>query len=238
MSHVNRHLNITGGTNAKTTTTKYSFLSPDGKIVMGGTDGTNNETLQFDFETVANIISLTSPTGITAFDFGTDLMLGLNGRTVPNPSANGFNVWFYGGGTNASHYMKLNHDKTNGNISVGFGNLELGADLVNCADALTAKGILTTENGRNVSVTRVTGNTTLTNENHHVFGNTDSVGFTITLPAGAAGIEYRIVNTGSSSNNLTIAPNGSEHLLGANSNFTLFDGESLTIAYNTADGWY
>jgi len=68
--------------------------------------------------------------------------------------------------------------------------------------------------------------------------NTDSAGFTITLPAGVQGREYKIVNTGTSNNTLTVSPNGTEHLMGENSNFDLEDGESLIIAYDTTDGWY
>ena len=45
------------------------------------------------------------------------------------------------------------------------------------------------------------------------------------------------MNTGISSNELTITPDGSENLLGANDSFILFDGEALIITYETTDGW-
>ncbi len=83
---------------------------------------------------------------------------------------------------------------------------------------------LTTTSGRIVKVTRITGNTTLDTSHHHVFADTDGGAITVTLPAGVAGTEYRIVNTGSTSYNVTITPNGAEKLLGANSSFTLYDG--------------
>lgn len=92
--------------------------------------------------------------------------------------------------------------------------------------------------GRIVAVDRYTSNQTLTAANHTVFGDTDGGSFTVSLPAGVAGTEYRIVNTGTSGNNLTIAPNGSELLIGANSNFTLSDGEALIVAYDATEGWY
>jgi len=104
-------------------------------------------------------------------------------------------------------------------------------------DSLVVGTDLTTQAARIKNVTRVTTTYTILTSDEEVFGNTDSAGFTVTLPAGVAGQHYRIVNTGSSGNNLTIAPNGSEHLLGANSNFTLVDGESLIITYNSTDGW-
>lgn len=104
-------------------------------------------------------------------------------------------------------------------------------------DSVEFTGLKTT-GGRIVKVSRITGNTTLDTTHHHVFADTDGGTFTVNLPAGVAGTEYRIVNTGSSGINLTIAPNGAELLLGVNSNFTLFDGEALTIVYEATEGWF
>ena len=92
--------------------------------------------------------------------------------------------------------------------------------------------------GKIVTTTRTTSNITLDATHHNVFGNTDSAGLTITLPAGIEGTYYRIINSSSSGNIITITPNGSEHLIGDNSNFTLSDGETLIIVYNATDGWY
>jgi len=97
---------------------------------------------------------------------------------------------------------------------------------------------LHTTKGRIVGTNRYTANQTLDAENHHVFCDTDGGAFTITLPAGVAGTYYRIINTGSSANALTITPNGAELLVGANSNFTLNDGEALTIVYESTEGWF
>jgi hypothetical protein len=86
--------------------------------------------------------------------------------------------------------------------------------------------------------TRVTTTYTILASDYIIFGNTDSAGFTITLPEGVEGQTYKMINSGSSANNLTIAPDGAEHLIGANSNFVLFDGEALKVTYNKDDGWY
>lgn len=88
------------------------------------------------------------------------------------------------------------------------------------------------------TVTRVTTTATIGNSARQWNCNTDSAGYTVTLPVGVAGEEYKVVNTGTSNNTLTIAPNGSEDLLGENSNFSLADGEALTVAYDATDGWY
>ncbi len=130
-----------------------------------------------------------------------------------------------------------------------------GADTTNKDDgrvliATAAAGVVTnalsvyedqrveTHAGRVVAVARVTGNTTLTSAYHHVFADTDGGAITITLPAGAAGREFRVVNTGSAGNAVTVAPDGSELLLGANSNWTLADGEALVVVYETTEGWF
>ena len=86
--------------------------------------------------------------------------------------------------------------------------------------------------------TRVTGNTTLGADDRDVFADTDGGGFTVTLPAGISGTYYRILNSGSSNNNLTLEPDGAELLLGENSGFTLTDGDVLIIVYDSTEGWY
>lgn len=97
---------------------------------------------------------------------------------------------------------------------------------------------LHTTKGRIVKVDRYTSTQTLDADNHQVFGDTDGGAFTINLPAGIEGTYYRIVNTGSSANNLTITPNGLELLLGVNASFNLADGESLIIVYHPTEGWF
>lgn len=103
---------------------------------------------------------------------------------------------------------------------------------------LKVNGSFEFTNGLIKQPTRVTTTYTILVTDETIFGNTDSAAFTATLPAGVEGQTFRIVNTGTSGNDLTLAPNGSEHLLGVNSNFTLRDGESLILTYNSTDGWY
>jgi len=86
-------------------------------------------------------------------------------------------------------------------------------------------------------IKRHTSTTTIDDTAYQWNGNTDGGGFTYTLPVGIQDVNYKIVNTGTSGNALTIVPNGSEKLIGADS-FVLIDGESLVIGYDTIDGWY
>ena len=92
--------------------------------------------------------------------------------------------------------------------------------------------------GRIRTTTRITGNTILDETNHEVFCDTDGGAFTVTLPAGVDGTNYRITNTGSSGNAVTLTPDGSELLIGENSNFTLLDGDVLIITNETTEGWW
>ena len=100
---------------------------------------------------------------------------------------------------------------------------------------------LTTNSGRRTKITRITSADspyTAQYTDHEIFSNTDSGAISVLLLAGVLGQTYRIVNTGTSNNNLTITPNGVQNLLGANSAFTLFDGEALIITWETTDHWY
>ncbi len=106
---------------------------------------------------------------------------------------------------------------------------------------LNVNAKLTTAGGRIVNTTRIdSGGSpyTLLVTDHHLFCDTDDDAIIVLYPAGVAGTEYRVVNTGSSANNVTLTPNGAELLLGVNSNFTLLDGEALLTVYEATEGWY
>lgn len=151
-----------------------------------------------------------------------------------------------GAGTETSAAkIEISHDGSGANdqlgkiiayVNTGAGlvqALEIGSDLL-----ATFAGTLKSDSGRILKTNRLTGNTTLDATYHQVFCDTDGGAFTITLPAGVAGTEHRIINTGSSSNNLTIAPDGAELLIGVNANWTLMDGEALAIVYEATEGWF
>lgn len=116
-------------------------------------------------------------------------------------------------------------------------SVEIGANNTGkiCIDS---DGGLKTVAGRIRNTTRVTGTYTILVTDDLIFANTDAAAYTATLPVGVEGQTFEIVNSGSSSKNLTIAPNGAEHLLGVNSSFLLTDAERLSLTYNATDGWY
>ena len=91
---------------------------------------------------------------------------------------------------------------------------------------------------RTVNTKRVTTTYTATARDLVIFADTDGGAFTLSLLAGVEGQYFRIINCGSSGNDLTIAPDGAELLLGVNANYALKDAEVLVIIYNETEGWF
>lgn len=69
--------------------------------------------------------------------------------------------------------------------------------------------------------------------------DTDGGVFTLLLPAGTPGRRLKIVNAGTSGNDVTITPNGTEQLFlgGAGTSFLLHDLEILDISFFTNQDW-
>ena len=140
-----------------------------------------------------------------------------------------------------TRYMEMEMNNTNWQM-VGVNNVNdflitgIGGEF-NVDSHITSQGTVTSV-GRIKGTTRVTTTYTILVTDEIVVGNTDGGAFTATLPAGAQGRTFRVINSGSTGLDLTLAPNGAEDLIGANTNFTLHDGESIEITYDTTDGWY
>jgi hypothetical protein len=71
-----------------------------------------------------------------------------------------------------------------------------------------------------------------------IYCDTDSASITLNLPAGSAGLSYKIVNCGTSGNNVVITPNGSELIDGVNSSKNLGDKGVIDLVYSTSKGWW
>ena len=94
-------------------------------------------------------------------------------------------------------------------------------------------------NARWRKTTRVTASPyTILATDDSIYVDTDGGVITVNLPVGVNSASYRIINVGSSTNNVTVVPNGSELLLGANSTQTITDSNILTITYETTEGWW
>jgi len=138
--------------------------------------------------------------------------------TIINPSSQDFNTIIHGTTANL-----LFADSGTNRVGIG---------------TATPLAQLHTTGGRIKGTTRVTTTYDILITDDRVFANTDSGAFTATLPAGVEGQEFRIINSGTSGLDLTLAPNGAENLIGANSSITISDSESIILNYNATDGWY
>ena len=100
---------------------------------------------------------------------------------------------------------------------------------------------LSTGGGHVSNVTRVTSTPyDVLPTDHIIFVDTDGGAIEADLRAGVPGRHYKIINCGSSGNDLTVDPNGTEQLYGAGAGVasTLADGEVINIHYETTEGWW
>jgi len=102
---------------------------------------------------------------------------------------------------------------------------------------VNTQGKLTTVGSRIHKATLETGTTTLGDTDEVVVVDTDSGPVTINLPPGTNGQHYVITNAGSSGNDVTLTPDGSENLLLVNADQLLHDGETLALYYEDDKGW-
>jgi len=98
-------------------------------------------------------------------------------------------------------------------------------------------GSLKTDGGRIVNTTRVTTTYTALVTDNVIFCDTDGGAFTITLPAGVEGQHFKIINCGSSVNQLTIDGDGAETVWGGLTAI-LNDGDIINLHYNATEGWW
>lgn len=135
-------------------------------------------------------------------------------------------------GNFANNTLQVNGDFTaNGNATVN-------SDLSVAGNATIDKDF-TTKQKVIVNTTRATSSPyNVAATDHIVFVDTDSANITVNLPAGEGGRHLRFINTGSSTNIVTLVPNGAELLVGNNANFTLNDAEILNVYYESTEGWW
>ena len=86
---------------------------------------------------------------------------------------------------------------------------------------------------------RITADYTILITDEVIFADTDGGVITVSLPVGVEGKSYEISNVGSAGNILSVDPNGTETIFGQGAGvaFVMYDGEGITIHYNTTEGW-
>ena len=71
-----------------------------------------------------------------------------------------------------------------------------------------------------------------------IFCDTDGNAILVNLPVGTNGRKLRIINCGTSDNDVTVAPNGSELLTGVNESSPLGDKSVIILTYEPTEGWW
>lgn len=71
-----------------------------------------------------------------------------------------------------------------------------------------------------------------------LFIDTDAGPISITLPPGVDGTNYRMINIGSSGNDVTLIPALADKLFGVTANERIADSEVLIMTFETDEGWY
>ena len=133
---------------------------------------------------------------------------------------------------------------TNGQIPIGstggdpvLSTLTAGSNIsiTNGAGTIT----IASSSGNTQNTTRVTSSPyAVLSTDNNIFCDTDGGAITVNLPAGVNGTKYRVINCGSSGNNVTLTPNGTELLFGANAGYAITDGNRELIVYETTEGWW
>lgn len=116
------------------------------------------------------------------------------------------------------------------------------ADIFRASDVQALVGVnLKTLSGKIEKTSHYTTTQTLDSDDHIVFCNTDGGDWTLTLPAGVEGTHYKICNTGTSGNTLSVDPNASDGIYGAGDGVAqdVADGEVMDLHFNSTDGgWW
>lgn len=106
-------------------------------------------------------------------------------------------------------------------------------NLITLADEIDRKsGLLD-----NITIV-TTATYTPTATDQRLFCDTTLIPIQINLPDGIDGTNYNIVNIGSSGNDVTYGPAVGDDLFGETSNATLYDYESIVIAFKDTIGWW
>lgn len=203
----------------ETNVTDYSFYS--GSAIIGGGATVTNQH-KFLAEDLTGTGTITNNYGlyIQSLSFGT----------------NNYGIWIENADQGA---IILDQDGIGGRIYFGEGQ-DAGIDYdgtnLIIDPAIAGTGAVKTNSGRIKNTTRVTTTYTVLVTDDQVFANSDGGSYTVTLPAGVEGQTFRIINSGSSGNTVTVDGNGSETIYSSLTH-ALADNESVDITWNATDGW-
>ncbi len=145
---------------------------------------------------------------------------------------------FYSGDT-PKFYLGWDDDQDNFVIASGVvDNTHNNITINHTTGTVCVRKIFETTASREVNVNRLVTTTNLDDTHHHVFCDTAGGTFTVNLPTGVSGREYRIINVGHLDTDLTVSPNGSDTIFGDNSDVTVASGVALQLVFQNTEGWW
>lgn len=71
----------------------------------------------------------------------------------------------------------------------------------------------------------------------NIYADTDGGAITISMRPGVHKVRLTVKNCGSSGNDVTLVPNGTDLLFGTNASFAVIDSEVFDMQYETTEGW-
>jgi hypothetical protein len=212
------------GTGVNFTSTGYKFLFSDGtnivEIALASPPGGSDTQIQFNnsgsFGGSANLV----------WD-GTNLNIGATGEARFQDTTGGQYVGLKAAGTVASSYTLV--------LPTATGTV----DQVIKTDGSGNLSFTDVAGGTSWQAVKTTGFTAVAGEGY--FCDTTSAAFTATLPVGVLGDEISFIDYAGTfdTNNLTIAPNGSEKIQGSAASLTVsIERAGLTLVYTDGtQGW-
>ena len=227
-------------------------LSPkgSGEVVVGTGSAASTITSSGAYDLVLDTNSGTTSGNITITD-------GANGAITATPNGTGTVV--VGGNTNPgtlvlncesnSHGIKLQSPahSSSQSYTIKFPTGNITADRFLKVESVTGSGttgvgqlsFAEVSGGTSYQAVKTSGFTAVAGEGY--FCNTSSAAFTGTLPAGTLGDEITFIDYAGTfdTNNLTIAPNGSEKIMGTAASLTVsIERAGLTLVYTDGtQGW-
>ena len=233
-----------GDTFTFTTTNKGTAI-----LFATANDGTNPDIIQI--QTGGDVVDDTSPQLGGNLDVNGNAIVSVSNGNIPL-SPNGSGVVQVTGNSTQSGTLRITEDTDVGsnyidikvptlaaNVTLTLPNSDGNADEFIKTDGSGNLSFAEVSGGTSYQAVKTSGFTAVAGEGY--FCNTSSAAFTGTLPAGTLGDEITFIDYAGTfdTNNLTIAPNGSEKIMGTAASLTVsIERAGLTLVYTDGtQGW-
>ena len=230
----------------------FTFSTTNKKTAMvqaSANDGTNPDIIEI--QTGGDVVDDTTPQLGGNLDVNGNSIVSVSNGNIPlSPDGTGV-VQITGNATQSgtlritedtdegSNYVDLKVPALAANVTLTLPNSDGNADEFLKTDGSGNLSFAEVSGGTSYQAVKTSGFTAVAGEGY--FCNTTSAAFTATLPAGTLGDEITFIDYAGTfdTNNLTIAPNGSEKIMGTAASLTVsIERAGLTLVYTDGtQGW-